>query len=150
MTIRELVNGVTKLDRINYPSNIEQQAENDRKLFMAMAKDIRVVIIKLADRLHNMRTLHFLSPEKQRRIANETLEVYAPLAHRLGMGSIKWELEDLAFSTLHRDDFNHIKTLITEKRTEREAIINHMCNKVKDLLDQEGIEATIRAPQTLF
>ena len=110
---------------------------------MAMAKDIRVVIIKLADRLHNMRTLHFLSPEKQRRIANETLEVYAPLAHRLGMGSIKWELEDLAFSTLHRDDFNHIKTLITEKRTEREAIINHMCNKVKDLLDQEAIEATI-------
>ena len=143
LTIRELVNGVTKLDRINYPSNIEQQAENYRKLFMAMAKDIRVVIIKLADRLHNMRTLHFLSPEKQRRIANETLEVYAPLAHRLGMGSIKWELEDLAFSTLHRDDFNHIKTLITEKRTEREAIINHMCNKVKDLLDQEAIEATI-------
>ncbi len=141
--ILELVQGVTKLERINYPSNIEQQAENYRKLFMAMAKDTRVVIIKLADRLHNMRTLHFMSVEKQRRIAKETLEIYAPLAHRLGIGSIKWELEDLSFSTLHREDFNHVKDLISEKREQREAIIDAMCISVRELLKDEGIESTV-------
>jgi guanosine-3',5'-bis(diphosphate) 3'-pyrophosphohydrolase len=142
-TIFELVEGVTKLERINYPSNIEQQAENYRKLFMAMAKDIRVVIIKLADRLHNMRTLHFLAPEKQRRIAKETLEIYAPLAHRLGIGTIKWELEDLSFATLHREDFNHIRSLISEKRDQREAIIESMSINVRELLVSEKIDASV-------
>ncbi len=142
-TILELVKGVTKLERINYPSNVDQQAENYRKLFMAMAKDIRVIIIKLADRLHNMRTLHFLMPEKQRRIARETIEIYAPLAHRLGMGNIKWELEDLSFATLHREDFNHIKSLITEKRDQREAIIDSMCISVRELLNEAKIPITI-------
>ena len=104
-----------------------------------MAKDIRVVIIKLADRLHNMRTLHFLNIHKQQRIAKETLEIYAPLAHRLGIAQIKWELEDLAFATLHRDDFNHIKELIIEKREQREAIIESMCIKVKELLTENNI-----------
>ena len=141
--VLELVQGVTKLERINYPSNIDQQAENYRKLFIAMAKDIRVVIIKLADRLHNMRTLHFMPIEKQRRIAKETIEIYAPLAHRLGIGSIKWELEDLSFSTLHREDFNHIKTLIIEKREQREAIIDSMCISVRELLKKEKINANI-------
>ena len=139
-TILELVKGVTKLERINYPSNIDQQAENYRKLFFAMAKDIRVVIIKLADRLHNMRTLHFLSIEKQRRIAKETLEIYAPLAHRLGMGTIRWELEDLSFATLHREDFSHIKSLISEKRNQREAIIDAMCISVRELLKDMKIQ----------
>lgn len=142
-TILELVKGVTKLQRINFPSNIDQQAENFRKLFMAMAKDIRVIIIKLADRLHNMRTLHFLTLEKQRRIARETIEIYAPLAHRLGMGNIKWEMEDLAFSTLHREDFNHIKALISEKRDQREAIIDAMCINVRELLEAVNIPITI-------
>ena len=142
-TILELVKGVTKLERINYPSNIDQQAENYRKLFFAMAKDIRVVIIKLADRLHNMRTLHFLAIEKQRRIAKETLEIYAPLAHRLGMGNIRWELEDLSFATLHRDDFTHIKSMISEKRNQREAIIDSMCISVRELLKDAGIQSDV-------
>ncbi len=141
--ILDLVQGVTKLERINYPSNIEQQAENYRKLFIAMAKDVRVVIVKLADRLHNMRTLHFMPIDKQRRIAKETLEIYAPLSHRLGIGSIKWELEDLAFATLRREDFNHVKELITEKRDQREAIIESMCISVRELLKEKSIEATI-------
>jgi guanosine-3',5'-bis(diphosphate) 3'-pyrophosphohydrolase len=141
--ILDLVNGVTKLERINYPSNIDQQAENYRKLFMAMAKDIRVVIIKLADRLHNMRTLHFLRPNKQRRIAKETREVYAPLAHRLGMGSIKWELEDLSFATLQRDDFTHIKSLISEKRAQREAIIDAIRMNIQELLASPNIPVKI-------
>ena len=119
-----MVKGVTKLDRINFPSNIELQVENYRKLFLAMAKDIRVIIIKLADRLHNMQTLHFLSIEKQHRIAKETIEIYSPLAHRLGIGHIKWELEDLSFETLYKDDFNHIKSLINQRRDEREHIID--------------------------
>jgi guanosine-3',5'-bis(diphosphate) 3'-pyrophosphohydrolase len=142
-TVLALVKGVTKLARINFPSSSEQQAENFRRLFMAMANDIRVIIIKLADRLHNMRTIHHLRPDKQRRIAKETLEIYAPLAHRLGMGSIKWELEDGAFSVLHRDDFVHIKSLISEKRHEREAIVDTMCQTVRDLMHEAGIEADV-------
>jgi GTP diphosphokinase / guanosine-3',5'-bis(diphosphate) 3'-diphosphatase len=142
-TVFDLVHGVTKLERINYPSNIEQQAENYRKLLIAMAKDIRVMIIKLADRLHNMRTINFLRPDKQRRIAKETLEIYAPLAHRLGIGHLKWELEDLSFAALHPDDFHHIKELINKKRNERETIIAAMCMSVNSLLSEHNITADV-------
>ena len=142
-TVLELVKGVTKLERINYPSNIDQQAENYRKLFIAMAKDIRVVIIKLADRLHNMRTIHFMPPEKQRRIAKETLDIYAPLAHRLGIGSIKWELEDLSFATLHREDFNHVKELISEKEINEKPLLIRWPLSVKELLKEANITATV-------
>lgn len=143
ISVLNMVNGVTKLDRIHFPSNLDQQAENYRKLFLAMASDIRVIIIKLADRLHNMRTLHYLPLEKQRRIAKETMEVYGPLSHRLGMGHIRWELEDLAFSVLNRDEFQHIKSLIRERRDERENIVKTMCNHTTALLHTHNIPATI-------
>ena len=141
--VLQMVNGVTKLERINFPSNIDLQAENYRKLFLAMAKDIRIIIIKLADRLHNMRTLHFLPPEKQQRIAKETLEIFAPLSHRLGMGHIKWELEDLSFATLLPDDFKHVKALIKERRDEREFIVNNMCDSTQELLTEHNISVEI-------
>ena len=137
-----LVKGVTKLKRIHYSSNIDQQAENYRRLFLAMADDQRVVFIKLADRLHNMRTIHFLPYEKQRRIARETLDIYAPLAHRFGIGAMKWELEDRSFSVIYRDDFNQIKSLISENRDEREAVIQTMCTNVEHYVVSMGVPAT--------
>ena len=132
--VRHLVEGVTKLSKFNFESKTEQQAENFRRMFLAMAKDIRVIVVKLADRLHNMRTLEHLRPEKQVRIASETLEIFAPLANRLGIGRFKWELEDLCLKYLEPEAYSTLKKLIVEKRTDREKRLQ----KVSSVL-QEGI-----------
>lgn len=113
--VRQLVEAVTKLSKFNFSSKTERQAENFRRMFIAMAQDIRVIVVKLADRLHNMRTLDFLPPEKQRLIAEETKEIFAPLANRLGIWHFKWELEDLSFKYLHPEAYNKIKKLNCRK-----------------------------------
>lgn len=139
--IANLVEGVTKLGKIQYKTKEEQQADNVRKMLMAMAKDARVILIKLADRLHNMRTLKFMPVEKQKEKAKETFDIYAPLAHRLGMSKIKWELEDLAFRYTNPNEYYYLVQKIAEKRTEREAYIN----KIKDLLASSLSKANITA-----
>lgn len=141
--IANLVDGVTKLGRINFLSRDEQQAESFRKMFLAMAEDVRVIVIKLADRLHNMRTLEFLSPEKQKEISLETREIFAPLAHRLGVWRIKWELEDLAFRFLEPNDYRQISERIGERRREREAYVNNFIEKIKSELVRAGLKAQL-------
>jgi len=146
--IAELVDGVTKLGQIPYSSKEEQQVENLRKMFMAMAKDIRVILIKLADRLHNMRTLRSLSNVRQREIALETMEIFAPLAHRLGIYSIKWEIEDLSQRYLDPIGYQEIVGMINQKRKEREeyleAIKKTICEKIENISDNIQIEGRVK------
>ncbi|SES97075.1 RelA/SpoT family protein [Anaerobranca gottschalkii] len=142
-SIALLVDGVTKLTRIEFKSKEEQQAESFRKMFLAMAKDIRVIIIKLADRLHNMRTLVYSPPDKQKRLAKETLEIYAPLAHRMGIFKIKWELEDLSFRFLQPQEYYSLAQQIAQKRDEREKFIGEIIEILKDKILSAGINADI-------
>lgn len=139
-----LVDGVTKLGRLEFRTKEEQQAENFRKMFLAMAKDIRVILIKLADRLHNMRTLKYMPEEKQREKALETLEIFAPLAHRLGISKIKWELEDIAFRYLEPERYYDLVEKVAKKRKEREEHINNMIDALKKRLISAGITAEIQ------
>ncbi|MBD2040916.1 RelA/SpoT family protein [Microcoleus sp. FACHB-672] len=138
--VRLLVEGVTKLSKFKFSSKTERQAENFRRMFLAMAKDIRVIVVKLADRLHNMRTLEHLSDEKRRRIAQETREIFAPLANRLGIGRFKWELEDLAFKYLEPEAYRATQELVAEKRADREARLTKVTEILRQRLDQVGIE----------
>ena len=138
-----LIDGVTKLGKIKFQSKIEQQSENYRKLFLAMAKDIRVIIIKLADRLHNMRTLKFVSEEKQKRIALETIEVYAPLANRLGISNIKWELEDLCLRYLEPEQYYELVEKVNLKRQERQKFIEDAILQIHTKLIRSSVKAEI-------
>lgn len=138
-----LVDGVTKLSRLNYRTKEDQQLNSMRKMFLAMAKDVRVVVIKLADRLHNMRTLRYMRSDKQKRIAQETLEIFAPLAHRLGIFNIKWELEDLSFRYLEPDKYYDLVDQMKQKRHVREEIVNEAIDVLKKDLDEAHIHCEI-------
>jgi GTP diphosphokinase / guanosine-3',5'-bis(diphosphate) 3'-diphosphatase len=141
--IAGLVDGVTKLTGLTFQSRDEAQAENYRKMMVAMASDIRVILIKLADRLHNMRTIAGLPKQKQIEKSRETLDIYAPIAHRLGIHAIKWELEDLAFQTLHPRKYTQIKDLVAQQRAERERYVNQAGEYLNKELEELGIEAEI-------
>jgi len=142
--IAELVDGVTKIGKLAFSSREERQAENFRKMLVAMARDLRVLMIKLADRLHNMRTLHYLTADRARKIGQETLDIYAPLAHRLGMANVKAELEDLALRSLHPDAYVDLQRRVAKRRLEREADINHVIAILERKLSEVGIESQIR------
>ncbi|MEI7647836.1 MAG: bifunctional (p)ppGpp synthetase/guanosine-3',5'-bis(diphosphate) 3'-pyrophosphohydrolase, partial [Actinomycetes bacterium] len=147
--VAELVDGVTKLDKLKYGN--AAQAETVRKMVVAMARDIRVLVIKLADRLHNMRTLSVLNPDRQEAKAQETLEIYAPLAHRLGMNAIKWELEDLAFATLNPKMFDEIKELVDKRAPERDGYLSDVIAQVSHDLADQNIKATVTGrPKHLY
>src|ERR671930_106379 len=141
--IATLVEGVTKLTRIQFQSREQAEAENYRKMIVAMAEDVRVILIKLADRLHNMRTIEYLGKQKQVQKAKEVLEVYAPLAHRLGIHAIKWELEDLAFQTLHPRKYEEIKAMVAERRTDREEHVSEAARTLQRELEKVDIPAEI-------
>jgi len=139
-----LIDGVTKLGRIQYKSKEEQQLESYRKMFLAMAKDIRVIMIKLADRLHNMRTLKYMREDKQKRIARETIEIYAPLANRLGISNVKWELEDLCLRYLDPKAYYDLVESVKQKRQERQAFIDEAHEKIVEKLEEAHITAEIQ------
>ncbi len=138
--VRQLVEGVTKLSKFNFSSKTERQAENFRRMFLAMAKDIRVIVVKLADRLHNMRTLEHLNAEKQQQIALETREIFAPLANRLGIGRFKWELEDLAFKYLEPEAYRTVQSLVAEKRIDRESRIEKVSEIIRERMLELGVD----------
>ena len=141
--IMTLVDGVTKLDKINYSSHEEEDAENFRKIFVAMANDVRVIIIKLADRLHNMRSLNFLSNERQQRIAKETLEIFAPIAGRLGISQIKCELEDLCLKYLDPESYEFLVTNINQEINERRKFVESVVNEIKEILNESDIKGEV-------
>lgn len=138
-----LVDGVTKLGTIKFESKEEIQAENFRKMFLAMSKDIRVLIIKLADRLHNMRTIEYMRPEKIEEKCKETLEIYAPLASRLGISTVKFELEDIALRYLHPKEFSELKEKVNEKMAQREETIEVVIHEIKEALDDMDLQYDI-------
>lgn len=141
-TVATLVDGVTKLKTL--PNGTKKQDENIRKMILAMAQNLRVIIIKLADRLHNMRTMKYMKPEKQISISQETLDIYAPLAHRLGIAKIKWELEDLALRYLKPKEYMNIKSLIDSKKKEREEYIQGFIETIVNLLHETGIKGSVK------
>ncbi len=141
--IVELVEGVTKLDKLQFVNREEAQAENFRKIFVAMAKDLRVIIIKLADRLHNMRSLQYLPEEKQKRIAKETLDIYAPLAGRLGISFFKCELEDLAMKYLYPAEYKYVAESVNKKRSERQGFLDAICKQIEAKLKEMGIHGEV-------
>src|SRR5438552_5865998 len=138
-----IVDGVTKLDRVSFESKEAQQAATMRKMLVAMAKDIRVLLIKLADRLHNMRTIAALPETKQRRIAQETIDVYAPLAHRLGIAEMKWQLEDLAFATLYPKRYAEIEQMVSTRSPERDVYLAQVLEEVRERLAELRIQAEV-------
>src|SRR2546423_9734922 len=142
--VAAIVDGVTKLDRLQFDSKEAQQAATLRKMLVAMAKDIRVLLIKLADRLHNMRTISSLPESKQQRIAQETLDIYAPLAHRLGIADVKWQLEDLAFDVLHPKRYAAIQQMGTPRAPGRERYLRTVLEELRARLDELKIEAEVK------
>ncbi len=149
--VAAIVDGVTKIGKVRFRSHTERQVENYRKLLLSMAQDARVILIKLADRLHNMRTLEHLPPEKQRRIATETLEIYAPLAHRLGIASVKWELEDLAFKFLEPEAYKDLRRQVQQRRKERERYIFELKRPLEEELAKAGIPCEVTGrPKHLY
>ena len=149
--VSRIVDGLTKLDAISFRSREQEQAENVRKMIVAMAGDIRVLLIKLADRLHNMRTLSALPRDKQRRIATATLEIYAPLAHRLGVQQVKWELEDLSFKTLHPGPYHEIASLVEKRRGERQQYVEGVLEAAHTRIREAGLKADVQGrPKHLY
>ena len=140
-TVAELVEGVTKLTRANFSSSEQAQMENLRKMFMAMSKDIRVVLIKIADRLHNMRTMQYQSPAKQIIKCQETMDIYAPLAHRLGMQRIKWELEDISMHYLNPVEYENITSYLSAHKEQDESFMHTIQDKITDRLSAVGIQS---------
>src|SRR6202051_377268 len=137
--VPHLVEDLTKIAHISSVSREEQQAENVRKMLLAMVDDVRVVLVKLADRLHNMRTLENLVAEKRRRIAQETMDIYAPIAHRLGMGKLRGELEDLAFKNLHPDDYRDLTAQMEKRRAANEAFLNDVTATIQEKMQETGV-----------